>query len=110
MEVRRVLFRSDLGRTNIPGSFPRRRRAFPRRKGEPTQRGHGVPKLAPQHLGRQQSVLTPKGRREPSGVRETPSHSELGDRRRSEERSVGKECVSRVDLGGGRIITKTTQT
>src|SRR3546814_20444017 len=28
---------------------------------------------------------------------------------RSEERRVGKECVVRVDLGGGRIIKKTTK-
>src|SRR3546814_14107718 len=30
--------------------------------------------------------------------------------RRSEERRVGTECVSRVDLGGGRIIKKKNNT
>src|SRR3546814_13464044 len=34
----------------------------------------------------------------------------LGAGKRSEERRVGKECVSRVDLGGRRIIKKKNTT
>src|SRR3546814_12684402 len=33
----------------------------------------------------------------------------LGDAQRSEERRVGNECVSSVDLGGRRIIQKKNQ-
>src|SRR3546814_20532343 len=45
-------------------------------------------------------------RRPPSGELARLAAGGQRAERRSEERRVGKECVERVDLGGGRILEK----
>src|SRR3546814_8920127 len=63
---------------------------------------HGVEEIGVWHLVDRAAV----SRTVPENAREVTAAHDI----RSEERRVGKECVSSVDLGGRRIIKKKKKT